>query len=538
MKTTSSTKSIHGIDIHGISTSGKINWNLSTAELSTLALARKEGVVTKSQALSCRTGSHTGRSTKDKFIVQDNTTKNLVDWGNVNQPISSEHFAALRKDQLDYLKDKELFVRDAFGGKDPQYRIPVRVINESAWANLFCKHLLVRPTENELANHLPQFTIIHTPGFKATPEKHGTRSETFIITNFSEGLILIGGTEYAGEMKKSIFGILNFLYPLQGIMPMHCSANVSTDMKNSALFFGLSGTGKTTLSADPHRLLIGDDEHGWTDEGIFNFEGGCYAKCIDLSQEKEPQIWDAIRDGAILENVVVDKDGIANYADVSLTENTRAAYPIEHIEAAVESGCAGHPQNIIFLTCDAFGVMPPVSKLTAEQAMYHFLNGYTAKVAGTEQGMGNTPQATFSSCFGAPFLPLPPTTYAELLGKKMRKHNAHCWLVNTGWIGGAYGTGNRIKLSYTRQIINEILAGNLENTTFVTDSAFGLMIPTAVNEVPSEILNPRTAWSDAAAYDKQAAVLVDLFTNNFKKFENSFNALIGAGETKVAANGH
>ena len=512
-------QSKHGLDIHGITNTDTVYWNLSNDDLVKISLERKEGELTATGALSCTTGEHTGRSPKDKFIVKDATTENKVDWGSVNVAMSPEHFAQLRDDQRAYLQGKTLFVRDAFGGNDKNVRIPIRVINESAWTNLFASHLFVRPEEKELENHLPQFTIIHTPGFCANPEVHGTKTKTFIVVNFTEGLILIGGTEYAGEMKKSIFSILNFLYPLQGILPMHCSANMSEDKSNTALFFGLSGTGKTTLSADPHRKLIGDDEHGWSDYGVFNFEGGCYAKAIDLTEEKEPEIFRAIRDGAILENVVLDANKNPDYKNVSLTENTRAAYPIHYIDNAELSGIGGHPNTIVFLTCDAFGVMPPISKLTPEQAMYHFLSGYTAKVAGTEKGMGNEPSATFSACFGSPFLPLKPTTYAKMLGEKMKEHNASCWLVNTGWVGGQYGVGNRIKLSYTRRMVNAAINGELDNVECTIDPIFGLAIPKAIEGIPSEVLNARALWADANAYDAQANKLVELFSNNFKKFD-------------------
>jgi phosphoenolpyruvate carboxykinase (ATP) len=506
----------------GLNNPGNIFFNLSAEDLRERALANGEGILTNTGALSCCTGEFTGRSPNDKFIVKDSLTENKVDWGKVNQPISAEHFDLLRQDQLKYLEQKTLYVQDAFGGKDKSVRVPIRVINESAWANLFAKHLFVRPTPTELQTHEPEYHLVHTPNFSADPAKHGTRSKTFIAVNFTEKLILIGGTSYAGEIKKSIFSLLNFIFPLQGILSMHCSANVATDHSNAALFFGLSGTGKTTLSADPHRLLIGDDEHGWSDSGIFNFEGGCYAKCINLSRENEPEIWDAIRDGAILENVVVDKDtGVPDFSNTSLTENTRAAYPVEYINGAVLEGIAGHPENIIFLTCDAFGVMPPVSRLSTEQAMIHFLSGYTAKVAGTEKGVGNTPQATFSACFGSPFLPLKPTDYAKLLERRMKKHQADCWLVNTGWSGGAYGVGSRIKLKYTRAIIDSILSGRLKSATFKAGPALGLQIPESVLDVPSGILNPKATWQEPDQYDKQAAKLATLFKDNLKKFDLS-----------------
>lgn len=527
-------KSKFGLDLAGIQEPGDVFWNLGVDELIDQSLTRKEGVLTKTGALSCKTGEHTGRSPQDRFIVKDKTTESLVDWGKVNKPISPEHFAKLRADQLAYLKGKTLFVRDAFGGKFKDRRVAVRVINEDAWSNLFARQLFVRPTAAEAIATKPEFTIVHTPYFQADPAVHGTRTGTFIIVNFSEKLILIGGTRYAGEMKKSIFSTLNFIYPQEGILPMHCSANIAAGAVNGsgdnlALFFGLSGTGKTTLSADPNRRLIGDDEHGWSDTGVFNFEGGCYAKCINLSEEREPQIWRAIRRGAILENVVVNANGEPNYDDGSLTENTRAAYPIDYIDDAVLEGVGGHPKNIIFLTCDAFGVMPPISKLTPKQAMYHFLSGYTAKVAGTEKGVGNTPQATFSACFGSPFLPLAPTAYAELLGEKMTKHSAECWLINTGWIGGGHGVGQRVKLSYTRRMVTAAINGELSTANFTRDPIFGLAIPAEISGVPSEVLNPRSAWTDKAAYDKQAKHLAELFQKNFEKFGNQGQDIREAG---------
>lgn len=530
LKNIGAMQSIHGLGIHGIRELKAEFWNLDSKALLDLALERNEGILTNTGALSCKTGEHTGRSPGDKFIVKDATTLQNVNWGSVNQPLTLENYTSLRYAQLDYLKGKELFVLDAFAGADPNYRIPIRVINENAWSNLFAKHLFIRPKSEELSNHLPQFTVIHTPNFAATPQVHGTRSGTFIIINFTEGLVLIGGTSYTGEMKKSIFSVLNYLYPLRNVLSMHCSANMSQDKKNTALFFGLSGTGKTTLSADPHRRLIGDDEHGWSDLGVFNFEGGCYAKCVNLSKEKEPQIWNAIRDQAILENVVVNPaTGEPDYKDVSLTENTRAAYPVEYIENAVLDGLGDHPQNIVFLTCDAFGVMPPLAKLSPEQAMYHFLSGYTAKVAGTEKGMGSSPQTTFSTCFGSPFLPLNPGRYAELLGKKIKQYQVNCWLVNTGWIGGGYGLGKRIQLEYTRRMVEAAINGELKKVSFKPDPIFGLMIPEAVAGVPAEILQPKKQWQDGAAYDTAAQELAKRFVENFKKFEEQGVGVVEGG---------
>jgi len=515
----------------GIKDTGALKTNLSTEELIAAALKGSEGELNNTGALCCNTGAHTGRSPKDKFTVKTSSTENNVDWGSVNQSLSPEHFEKLKEDQAAYLKGKELYVRDAYAGAEVENRISVRVINEEAWANLFCKNLFRRPAKEDLASFQPDFTIVHTPFFDADPKTHGTNSKTFIVANFDQGLILIGGTRYAGEMKKSIFAVLNYLYPLKGIMAMHCSANVSLKgEENGALFFGLSGTGKTTLSANPKRRLIGDDEHGWSDKGVFNFEGGCYAKTIDLTEEKEPQIWNAIKTGAILENVILDeKTKVADYTNTSLTENTRAAYPLEHIEGAVESGTGSHPKNIIFLTCDAFGVMPPISKLSKTQAMYHFLSGYTAKVAGTEAGMGKSPQATFSSCFGSPFLPLKPKDYADLLGKKMEEHNVNCWLVNTGWIGGAYGEGERISLKYTRRMVDAAINGELNSTEFKADEVFGLAIPETIEGVPSEVLKPRENWQDKDAYDKSAKELAGLFKKNFEAFAGDSPELESAG---------
>ncbi len=496
----------------------KVHRNLRPAQLVEAALRRGEAQLAARGSLVAETGKRTGRSPKDKFAVKDSITENRVDWGKVNLPFAPEKFDALYERVVEYLKGKELFVQDLFCGADPQYRLPIQVINEFAWHNLFVRQLFIRPSEGELKNHHAQFTILSAPGFLADPKRDGTNSEVFVIVNFTRKVVLIGGTQYAGEMKKSIFGIMNFLLPQRDVFPMHCSANIGEDGV-TALFFGLSGTGKTTLSADPKRRLIGDDEHGWSADGVFNFEGGCYAKCIRLSEENEPQIWNALGFGSVLENVVLDPlTRIPDYDDDSKTENTRAAYPVEHIANAVIPGFGGHPKNVVFLTADAFGVLPPVSKLTPEQAMFHFMSGYTAKVAGTEAGV-TEPQATFSTCFGAPFMPLPPKVYAEMLGQRLREHNAQCWLVNTGWQGGGYGVGKRMSLPYTRAMVNALVEGKLANVDFETEPAFGLSIPTEVPGVPSELLKPRNSWSDKAAYDKQAAELSDRFANNFKQFD-------------------
>jgi len=497
---------------------GKVHRNLVSAPLVEAALRRGEAVLAASGSLVAETGKRTGRSPKDKFTITDAITENTVAWGSANQPFSAEKFDVLYERVLDYLKDKELFVQDLFCGADPKYRLPIQVINEYAWHNLFVRQLFIRPTAEDLKTHQPEFTIVSAPGFKADPKRDGTNSEVFVLVNFAKKLVLIGGTEYAGEMKKSIFGVMNFVLPARNVFPMHCSANIGADGV-TALFFGLSGTGKTTLSADPTRRLIGDDEHGWSATGVFNFEGGCYAKCISLSAENEPQIYNALGFGSVLENVVLDPvTRIPNYDDDSKTENTRAAYPVEFIEDAVIPGFGGHPKNVVFLTADAFGVLPPLSRLTPEQAMYHFMSGYTAKVAGTEAGV-TEPQATFSTCFGAPFMPLPPKAYAEMLGSRLREHNAQCWLVNTGWQGGPYGVGKRMSLPYTRAMVDALVGGKLAKVEFEVEPAFGFSIPKMCPGVPSELLNPRNSWKDKAAYDKMAAELSSLFAKNFQQFE-------------------
>ncbi|WP_027409575.1 phosphoenolpyruvate carboxykinase (ATP) [Anoxybacillus tepidamans] len=497
-----------------------IQQNLSVPQLVEKILARKEGVLTATGAVATTTGKYTGRSPKDKYIVEEASTKTKINWGTVNQPISEEAFDKLYNKVLDYLMTKEeVFVFKGFAGADPKYRLPIQVINEFAWHNLFAHQLFIRPTQEELQTHEAQFTVISAPNFKADPAVDGTKSETFIIISFERRIVLIGGTEYAGEIKKSIFSVMNYLLPEQDILSMHCSANVGQE-GDVALFFGLSGTGKTTLSADPKRRLIGDDEHGWSSSGVFNIEGGCYAKCINLTREKEPQIFDAIRFGAVLENVVVDENTrIPNYDDAALTENTRAAYPIQSIDNIVDPSIAGHPTTIIFLTADAFGVLPPISKLTKEQAMYHFLSGYTSKLAGTERGI-TSPQATFSTCFGAPFLPLPATRYAEMLGKKIDEHNVQVFLVNTGWTGGEYGVGSRMKLQYTRAMVQAALEGELNNVETVKDPIFGLEIPAHVPGVPDEVLLPKNTWADQEAYERKAKELAEKFRENFKKFAN------------------
>jgi phosphoenolpyruvate carboxykinase (ATP) len=503
--------------------------NLSVPSLVEKVLQRNEGVLTSTGAVRATTGKYTGRSPEDKFIVAEASIMDNINWGSVNQPIDEATFEALYSKVIKYLKEKnELFVFKGFAGADENYRLPIQVVNEFAWHNLFAHQLFLRPSEAELASHEAQFTIVSAPNFKANPEVDGTKSEAFIIVSFEKRIILIGGTEYAGEMKKSIFSIMNYFLPKRGVLSMHCSANVGAE-GDVALFFGLSGTGKTTLSADPNRRLIGDDEHGWSQNGVFNIEGGCYAKCINLTEEKEPQIYNAIKFGSVLENVVLDENTrVADYDDVSLTENTRAAYPITAIDNIMQPSLAGHPSNIIFLTADAFGVLPPISKLSKEQAMYHFLSGYTSKLAGTERGI-TSPKATFSTCFGSPFLPLDASVYAEMLGEKIESHNANVYLVNTGWTGGEYGVGSRMKLAYTRAMIQAALNGELDSVETIKEPIFGLEIPAHVTGVPDEVLTPESTWADKAAYEAKARELAEKFNNNFKKFENASEEIVRLG---------
>ena len=508
-----------GLDSQGIATGAEIFWNLSTAPLVEHAVRRGEGELTKDGVLLVDTGKFTGRSVKDKFVVRDATTEDTINWGAINQPMSVEHWANLKTDFLAALKDQEkLYVADLFGGSQPEYRVSVRVVTQLAWHNLFVRTLLVRPTTDALAGFEPEYTIINLPSFKADPARHGCRSETVIAVNLTEKMILIGDTEYSGEMKKGVFGLLNFLLPAQGVMPMHCSANIGADGK-SAIFFGLSGTGKTTLSADASRTLIGDDEHGWSDQSVFNFEGGCYAKMINLSAEGEPEIYATTKMfGTILENVAMDEETRElDFTDASKTENTRGAYPIDFIPNASKENLGPPPSTIIFLTADAFGVLPPISRLTPDQAMYHFLSGYTAKVAGTEIGV-TEPQATFSTCFGAAFMPRPPSVYGNLLKKRIAEGGAECWLVNTGWTGGKYGFGKRMPIKETRALLNAALDGSLNNAAFRKDPNFGFEVPVAVPGVDSAILDPRGTWADPAEYDRTAAKLVDLFVENFTQF--------------------
>jgi phosphoenolpyruvate carboxykinase (ATP) len=498
--------------------SSPVHRNLHSGILVEHAIRRGEGHLADNGALVAYTGKFTGRTPKDKYTVKDSITADLVNWGDTNHAFEPDKFDALFERVVAFLRGRDLYVQDLFAGADSKYRMPIRVINQYAWHNLFVRALFVRPTTEELKTHHAEFTIVSAPEFQADPRRDGTRSEAFIIVNFTRKIVLIGGTKYAGEMKKSIFGVMNFLLPQKDVFPMHCSANVGKQAE-TALFFGLSGTGKTTLSADPERLLIGDDEHGWSPNGIFNFEGGCYAKCVKLSQENEPQIWNAIRFGSVLENVIFDAETrVPDYDDVSLTENTRCAYPVDYIDGAVIPGIGGHPPNVIFLTADAFGVLPPISKLSTDQAMYHFLSGYTAKVAGTEAGI-NEPQPNFSTCFGAPFMSLRPKVYAELLGRRLQEHKAQCWLVNTGWFGGPYGVGKRMKLAYTRAMVRAAIDGSLNKVEFETDPAFGFTVPKTAPGVPAEFLNARNAWPDRDAYDRSAADLSARFARNFEKFE-------------------
>lgn len=503
--------------------------DLSVPKLVEKALEKGEGKLSLTGALQVTTGKYTGRSPKDKFIVQDPAVVDKIDWGKVNQPISQEVFDKLYEKVLNHLDNREeIYLFRGFAGADKAYQMPIQVINEYAWHNLFAQQLFIRPKKDELANHKAEFTVISAPHFKADPKVDGTNSETFIIISFEKRVVLIGGTEYAGEIKKSIFSIMNFLLPEQNILSMHCSANVGLE-GDVALFFGLSGTGKTTLSADPNRQLIGDDEHGWSNNGVFNIEGGCYAKTVDLSEEKEPQIYKAITFGTVLENVIVDSETrVPNYDDISLTENTRAAYSIDKIPNIVEPSIAGHPTTIIFLTADASGILPPISKLTKEQAMYHFLSGYTSKLAGTERGI-TSPEATFSTCFGSPFLPLPADHYAEMLGQKIDQHDVSVFLVNTGWSGGEYGVGERMELAYTRSMVQAALAGELDSVETITDPIFGLNIPTHCPGVPDHVLNPRKTWNDPNEYDDKAKKLAKAFKENFAKFENVSDEIKNAG---------
>ncbi|SMC99068.1 phosphoenolpyruvate carboxykinase (ATP) [Sporomusa malonica] len=508
---------------------GNVHYNLSPAQLVEAAIRRGEGQLTATGALQVTTGKYTGRSPNDKFVVDSPAVHDKIAW-NANKPFSTDKFNQLYNRMMAYVQNREVFIFNGFAGAEPKNRISVQFVNEFAWQNLFVHQLFIRPASVQL-EATPDYKVVCLPGFKADPAIDGTASEAFIVLNFEQRLVLIGGTHYAGEMKKSIFTVMNYILPERDILSMHCSANVGTK-GDSALFFGLSGTGKTTLSADPDRHLIGDDEHGWSDEGIFNVEGGCYAKCIGLKHETEPQIWEAIRFGAVLENVVIDPaTRMPDFADDSITENTRVAYPVDYIPNALIPGVAGHPKTIVFLTADAFGVLPPIAKLNAEQAMYHFLSGYTSKLAGTERGI-TEPQATFSACFGAPFLPLSALRYAELLGEKLKRHETNVFLINTGWSGGPYGVGSRMKLSYTRAMVTAAIEGHLEQVPYQLDPIFNVYVPASCPGVPSEILVPRNTWVDKAAYDRKAQELAQLFVKNSGSFSQAIPAEIAAAGPK------
>ncbi len=512
-------RSSTGLDYLGLPDTAHTLWNLTPPELYEEAIKNEEAILSSDYVLRVKTGTYTGRSPDDRFIVEDPSVKEDVDWGEVNQPVSAEVFDNLHKKLADYLSDKKLYIKDVYAGADPAYRLSVRVVSEAAYHGLFSHNMFIRPSDEELRRHKPGFTVLAAPNFRADPETDGVNSGTFILISFEKKLILIGGTLYSGEVKKGIFSVMNYLLPKQGVMAMHCSANMGAE-GDTAIFFGLSGTGKTTLSSDPDRILIGDDEHGWSESGVFNIEGGCYAKTINLSEEGEPLIYATTRmPGTILENVVLDENRKPDFNDASLTQNTRCSYPIHYIPNASKTGRGNHPKHVLFLTCDAYGVLPPLSRLTPEQAMYHFISGYTAKVAGTERGV-TEPQATFSACFGAPFMPLHPVAYAELLAGKIREHNSAVWLLNTGWTGGAYGTGHRIELKHTRTMLSEVLKGNLEDTEFTEDPIFGLSMPTRIEGVPSGILNPRQTWEDKEAYDTKARELAGMFNENIEKFKS------------------
>jgi phosphoenolpyruvate carboxykinase (ATP) len=532
--TSPSRESSHGLSTQGLAPKGALRWNLNPPELVGAAIRRGEGELADMGPFVAVTTPHTGRSPKDKFVIKEPASEKDIDWGTVNQPMSEAQFDVLLADVRTYLNGQdELFVQDLYCGADPAYRLSCRYVTPNAWHANFVRNMFIRPEIAELASFAPNFTILHAPEYQGDPAKHGIRSTTFIVLNLAKRMILIGGTRYAGELKKSMFTVMNYMLPKQGVLSMHCSANVGHG-GDTALFFGLSGTGKTTLSADPERALIGDDEHGWSSTGVFNFEGGCYAKVINLSKEQEPDIFATTQMfGTVLENVELDPvtKGV-KFESQALTENTRACYPLPYIKNHVPNGRGGHPKNVVFLTADAFGVLPPISKLTREQAMYYFLSGYTAKVAGTERGV-TEPQATFSACFGAVFLVWHPTKYAELLGELLTKHkDTHVWLVNTGWSGGAYGVGARMKLTHTRAIVRALLSGKLDNAPTKTDPVFGLAVPTVVEGVPANVLDARSTWKDGAAYDAQAKKLAGMFRENIAKFGSAVAANIVAAGPK------
>ncbi len=524
------------LDELGLAGHGAVHYMVSVPQLVEMALARGEGILSQSGALCVLTGKYTGRSPNDRYIVDRPSVQDEIDWGPVNIPMSPETFEGLRRKQAKHLRGRELFVSDAYLGASPAFRLPVRVVTELAWHNLFARQLFLRPTPKELEHHRPEFTIISTPGLKLVPAEDGTRSEAAVAIDFEKKTVLVIATAYAGEMKKSMFSVLNFLLPARGTFPMHCSANTGADGK-TALFFGLSGTGKTTLSADPRRRMIGDDEHGWCDTGIFNFEGGLYAKCINLREETEPQIWNSLRFGSVIENVVVDPSTrMPDFEDDSVTENTRAGFPVEFIPGAIVPGLGDHPKTVIFLTADAFGVMPPVARLSREGAMYHFLSGFTSKLAGTERGVIE-PVATFSTCFGAPFMPRSPMVYARLLADQLERHGARVFLIDTGWLWGPYGIGRRIPLKMTRQIVSDVLEGGLESVTYHHDPLLNLDIPEDCCQAPKDFLNPRDTWKDKNAYDAAARKLAAMFIENFRKFKDVPGNVIEAGPRMTSADG-
>ena len=524
---------LKSLEEKGLKFKQAVHYQLTPAELTEQTLDRKEGILNDSGALVINTGEFTGRSPRDKFTVKDKITENTVYWNEFNLPVDAAHFDSVYKKITEYLSNKEVWVRDCYACADPAYRLNIRVINENPWSNLFAYNMFLRPAENELDNFTPEWHIVQAPGFRADAKTDGTRQHNFAMISFTRKMILIGGTGYTGEMKKGIFTILNFILPQQkNVLSMHCSANMG-DGGDTAIFFGLSGTGKTTLSADPKRHLIGDDEHGWTKDSVFNFEGGCYAKTIDLNEEKEPEIFHAIRPGALVENVgFVTGSNRIDFSSKTITENTRVSYPLCFISNALEPSVGGTPKNIFFLTADAYGILPPVSKLSAGQAMYQFISGYTAKVAGTEAGV-TEPKATFSACFGAPFLPLHPGKYAEMLGKKMKEHNVNVWMINTSWSGGPYGIGQRMKLTYTRAMITAALEGQLDNVEFDEHPVFGMMMPKTCPAVPSKILNPRNTWQDKNAYDEKAKSLAQQFIKNFEKYANGVSQEILEAAPKI-----
>ncbi len=523
-----------GLDTHGLNPAGNVHWNVNCENLIPMAVARQEGVLSAHGVLVTQTGDRTGRSPNDKFIVREEVVEDTVWWGKVNMPTTRAVFDNLRQKVRFHLNTKtELFVQDLHAGADEEERLSIRVVTENAWHAAFARNMFLRPSVSEVENHQPEFTVLHAPSFLADADEDGVNSGVFVIVCFSERCVIIGGTEYAGEIKKSIFSIMNYLLPSRGHLAMHCSANVG-ESGDCAVFFGLSGTGKTTLSADPKRPLIGDDEHGWNDTGVFNFEGGCYAKMVDLSAEDEPAIFATTRmPGTILENVILDADGVPDFHDISLTQNTRGSYPIEAIENRVLGSRGGHAQNVVFLTCDAFGVLPPISRLSPEQAAYHFISGYTAKVAGTEVGVVE-PQATFSACFGAPFMPMHPSVYADILSKKVERYGASCWLLNTGWVAGGYGNSDRIKIRWTRALLNAALDGTLDDVEFVVDERFGFSVPTSCPGVPAGILSPRDTWDDCAAYDAIAERLAKMFNSNFEQFALGCSDAVLAAAPRLA----